>query len=117
MIKGKRANGEEGGGQDVCVQSEAGIRTYQRQILRQRKSLFSGVLKIKWRDLKSAIVCLCSPIYFTIRAQEMIHLAEFIITLGFFFSPHCMSALCERSFRVCNLDDLQVCELSDGVVG
>lgn len=83
MIKRERVCGGASERQDVCVQSESGIRTFQRHTLHQRKSFW----------VKSAVPCFCSKC-FTLTVQEMIHLFLFCVRVA---------------LHVCNLDDLQVC--------
>lgn len=59
MIKAIRVHGGESERQDVCVQSESGIRTYQRHAAVEEEFAFSGILKIKW-SLKLQLLA-CAP--------------------------------------------------------
>ena len=63
MIKAKRVHGGESVRQDVCVLSESGIRTYQRHAVAEEEFAFWGIVKIKWRKLKTAVACLCSKAF------------------------------------------------------
>lgn len=104
VIKGRRMYRGQNERQDVCVQSESGISTYQRKTLQQSLH-FGEFLRLNGGSLNVPLLA-CAPSVPTLSVQEIKHLIESkIAEVDFCYICCCV-------VFVCNLDDLQVCELS-----